>query len=159
MSSSHYKTLGLARTATLEELKHSYKSLALQHHPDKNPNNVHASTEKFKKINKSYEYLLKAMTEPEETIPEPAAQPDTRATRRAARSAPEPEAKAWKKKSKAARQPVRQPEWRKPAPKSTRAKYGRQSEHSYADGDEAYACFEEPEEVYDDPDWYITDFW
>lgn len=45
-----YNILEVPKTATAEEIKKSYRRLALKHHPDKNPNNDEA-TEKFKEIN------------------------------------------------------------------------------------------------------------
>jgi curved DNA-binding protein len=52
----YYKVLGVDRNATEEEIKHSYRKLALDHHPDRNPGNKSAE-EKFKEINEAYQVL------------------------------------------------------------------------------------------------------
>lgn len=52
----YYEALGVARSATAEEIKAAYRKLALQHHPDRNPGDKSAE-EKFKEINEAYEIL------------------------------------------------------------------------------------------------------
>lgn len=46
----YYSTLGVSRTAELKVIKKAYRALALQWHPDKNPNNKAQAEEKFKDI-------------------------------------------------------------------------------------------------------------
>jgi curved DNA-binding protein len=52
----YYKVLGVDRKATDKEIKRAYRKLALQYHPDRNPNNKQAE-EKFKQINEAYQVL------------------------------------------------------------------------------------------------------
>lgn len=52
----YYKTLGISRTASAEEIKSAYRSLAKQYHPDKNPGDA-AAEERFKEINEANEVL------------------------------------------------------------------------------------------------------
>jgi DnaJ family protein A protein 1 len=53
---AYYDLLGCKPDATAEELKKSYRKMALKHHPDKNPGDT-ASAEKFKSISQAYEVL------------------------------------------------------------------------------------------------------
>jgi molecular chaperone DnaJ len=51
-----YEILGVSRNASPEEIKKAYRKLALQYHPDRNPNNKE-SEEKFKEAAEAYEAL------------------------------------------------------------------------------------------------------
>ncbi len=55
------KTLGIKEPFTEQDIKSAYRKLVKVHHPDKftDPRNKEKATENFKKIQKSYEYLLK----------------------------------------------------------------------------------------------------
>ena len=54
--SDYYKDLGVEKTATEDEIKKAYRSLAFKYHPDRNPGDK-AAEEKFKAINAAYEVL------------------------------------------------------------------------------------------------------
>ena len=56
MAKDYYAILGVDRNATDTELKKAYRKLALQYHPDRNPDDK-ASEEKFKEINEAYACL------------------------------------------------------------------------------------------------------
>jgi molecular chaperone DnaJ len=53
----YYEILVVERTATEEEIKRSYRKLAVKFHPDKNPDDPHAE-EKFKELGEAYDVLM-----------------------------------------------------------------------------------------------------
>lgn len=53
----YYEVLGVGREAGPDEMKKAYRKLAMQYHPDRNPNDVEAATEKFKEASEAYEVL------------------------------------------------------------------------------------------------------
>ena len=52
----YYKTLGVNKDASSDEIKKAFRKLALKYHPDKNKDNKDVEI-KFKKINEAYEVL------------------------------------------------------------------------------------------------------
>jgi DnaJ homolog subfamily B member 5 len=55
MAKDYYKTLGIQKGATDEDIKKAYRKLALKFHPDKNK--AAGAEEKFKEIAEAYEVL------------------------------------------------------------------------------------------------------
>ena len=53
----YYEVLGVSRGSTEEEIKRSYRKLAVKFHPDKNPDDPQAE-EKFKEIGEAYDVLM-----------------------------------------------------------------------------------------------------
>ena len=52
----YYEVLGMAKTASDEEIKKAYRKLAIKFHPDKNPGD-HTAEDKFKELGHAYEIL------------------------------------------------------------------------------------------------------
>ena len=53
---NYYQILGVSQEASESEIRHAYRKLARQNHPDVNPNNKHAE-DSFKQINEAYHVL------------------------------------------------------------------------------------------------------
>lgn len=60
------KILNVNENATPAEIKHAYRQMAFNYHPDKNPNNL-AAEEMFKQVNQAYQTL----TRPTESYQDP----------------------------------------------------------------------------------------
>ncbi len=56
MADELYKTLGVSKKATDEEIKKAYRKLARKYHPDRNPDDA-AAEEKFKEVSAAYDVL------------------------------------------------------------------------------------------------------
>jgi curved DNA-binding protein len=52
----YYKVLGVERSASADDVRKSYRKLAMQYHPDRNPGDKQAE-ENFKEINEAYQVL------------------------------------------------------------------------------------------------------
>ncbi len=53
----YYKMLGVSRDTGQDDIKKSFRRLALLYHPDRNPQNQKQAEEKFKEINEAYQVL------------------------------------------------------------------------------------------------------
>jgi DnaJ-class molecular chaperone len=57
MADDPYKVLGVARTASDDEIRRTYRKLAKELHPDLNPSNRAAAEERFKRVSAAYDIL------------------------------------------------------------------------------------------------------
>ena len=58
MGVDYYSILKVPKTATDDDLKKAYRKLAMEWHPDKNPNNKKEAEAKFKQISEAYEVFF-----------------------------------------------------------------------------------------------------
>ena len=54
----YYEVLGVANTASDQEIKKAYRLLAVKYHPDKNPGDAAAAEAKFREVAEAHEVLL-----------------------------------------------------------------------------------------------------
>jgi len=58
MAKDFYETLGVSKSASIDEIKKAYRKLALKYHPDTNGNKDNPEADKkFKEINEAYQVL------------------------------------------------------------------------------------------------------
>ncbi len=53
----YYQILNISQDASAEDIKKAFRRLALQYHPDHNPENIKEAEAQFKEINEAYEVL------------------------------------------------------------------------------------------------------
>ena len=56
----YYDVLGIGRDASADDIRKSYRKLAMKHHPDRNKEEPKQAEEKFKEISEAYEVLADA---------------------------------------------------------------------------------------------------
>jgi len=54
---NYYEILNVSRDASQTDIKKAFRTLAMQYHPDRNPQNQVEAEKKFKGINEAYEVL------------------------------------------------------------------------------------------------------
>ena len=52
-----YDIIGVSKNASQDEIKKSYRKLALKYHPDRNKNNKEEAEKKFKEVSRAYSVL------------------------------------------------------------------------------------------------------
>lgn len=57
MAKDYYQILGIPRDASDQDIKKAYRNMAMQYHPDRNPDKEAWANEKFKGINEAYAVL------------------------------------------------------------------------------------------------------
>lgn len=57
MPPTHYETLGIPRDATPDAIRAAFRRLAMEHHPDRNPQDPVGAGERFKALNTAYQVL------------------------------------------------------------------------------------------------------
>ena len=57
VAADFYSDLGVSKTSTLEEITSAFKTLAVQYHPDKNPEQAKVAKAMFDRVTKAYEIL------------------------------------------------------------------------------------------------------
>ncbi|KAK7018384.1 J protein JJJ1 [Favolaschia claudopus] len=64
-SGDHYVVLGISEDATFDEIRQAYRKKALEHHPDKNQNDIEGATKRFNRVLEAYETLSDEATRSE----------------------------------------------------------------------------------------------
>ena len=57
----YYQILNVSRDANAEEIKRAFRRLAMQYHPDRNPEDVRGAGEKFKEIYEAYNEVYRQL--------------------------------------------------------------------------------------------------
>ena len=57
MAKDYYQILGVPKNASAQQIKKTYRKLAMEYHPDRNPGKEKWANEKFKEINEAFGVL------------------------------------------------------------------------------------------------------